>query len=110
MQQWHLPEGAKARLGKGRINKIAYSPDGKRMAVASSIGIWIYDVHSGKELDLLTEHTDRVRSVAFNPNGLHTGKSGSSDGTIHLWRFDFTSTHLRMMTGHTSRIQAYAFF
>ena len=39
--QWHLPEGAKVRLGKGEINEIAYSPDGTRLAVASSIGIWV---------------------------------------------------------------------
>ena len=44
--QWNLPEGARARLGKGHIGEIAYSPDGNRLAVASSIGIWIYDAHS----------------------------------------------------------------
>ena len=37
--QLSLPEGAKARLGKGRISEIAYSPDGTQLAVASSIGI-----------------------------------------------------------------------
>lgn len=26
--QWHLPEGAKARLGKGCIVDVEYSPDG----------------------------------------------------------------------------------
>ena len=41
--QWHLPGGAKARLGKGRIYEIQYSPDGTRLAVASGIGIWLYD-------------------------------------------------------------------
>lgn len=25
--QWHIPDGAMARLGKGRINGITYSPD-----------------------------------------------------------------------------------
>ena len=40
--QWHLPEGAKARLGKGSISDIQYSPDGTRLAVASSLGIWLY--------------------------------------------------------------------
>jgi len=33
--QWYLPEGAIARLGKGRVNEIAYSPNGKHLAVAS---------------------------------------------------------------------------
>ena len=35
----NLPEGAKARLGKGTIEDIAYSPDGEFLAVASSIGV-----------------------------------------------------------------------
>ncbi len=101
-QLWHLPDGAKTRIGKGRVNKISYSPDGKRLAVASSIGVWIYDANSGKELDLLTEKTDWVKSIAFNPNG-NILASGSDDGSIHLWDAR-TSTHLRTMTGHTSLI------
>ena len=32
--QWGLPEGAIARIGKGSITDIAYSPDGSRLAVA----------------------------------------------------------------------------
>ena len=35
----HLPEGAIARLGKGDIKRITYSPDGDLIAVASSLGI-----------------------------------------------------------------------
>lgn len=50
--QWHLPERAKARLGKGTIGEIAYSPDGTRLAVGGSLGIWIYDAQTGEELDL----------------------------------------------------------
>ena len=37
--QSNLPETAKARLGKGTIFDIAYSPDGTRLAVAGGIGI-----------------------------------------------------------------------
>ena len=36
---WHLPEGAKARLGKGEITNVSYSPDGNSIAVATYIGI-----------------------------------------------------------------------
>ena len=67
--QWHLPEGAKARIGKGRVNEVKCSPDGTKLAVASSIGIWIYDAQTGEEIDLLTGHTDSVYSVAFSPDG-----------------------------------------
>ena len=42
--QFSLPQGAKARLGKGWLSgNIAYSPDGTQLAVAGSIGIWLYD-------------------------------------------------------------------
>ena len=36
--QWHLPDGAKARLGKGWISEIEYSPDGSRSPVVSVFG------------------------------------------------------------------------
>jgi WD40 repeat protein len=72
--QWHLPAGAKARLGKGTINQIIYSPDGNRLAVASGTGIWIYDAHTGKALDLLAGHTGVVNSVAFSPGWSNAGK------------------------------------
>lgn len=35
--QGNLPEGAKVRLGKGSINDIKFSPDGTRLAVASTL-------------------------------------------------------------------------
>ena len=51
--QWGLPEGAKMRLGKGILSgSIAYSPDGTRLAVASSIGIWLYDTATHQEVAL----------------------------------------------------------
>ena len=91
--QWHLPEGVKARLGKGRINEIQYSPDGTRLAVASGIGIWLYDARGGEEINLLTEHTDWVRSVAFSPDA-NTIASGSYNTTVHLWDAN-TGRHIR---------------
>ena len=93
--KWHLPEGATARLGKGSINEITYSADGSRLAVASSIGIWIYDAQTGKELDLLG-HTDGVRSLCFSPDGT-TITSCSSHNTIRLWS-TVTGQHLNTLT------------
>ena len=67
--QWGLPEGAKARLGKGIIREIQYSPDGTRLAVASSIGIWIYDRRLIKRSLCSPDIRTWVRSVAFSPDG-----------------------------------------
>ena len=83
--QFSLPEGAKARLGKGSISgDIAYSPDGTRLAVASSIGIWLYDTATHREVGLLTGHTDSVTSIAFSSDGSML-VSGSWDETVRLW-------------------------
>ena len=94
LSQSNLPDGAKARLGKGRIFDVAYSPDGKRLAVASSIGVWLYDAETGEELDLLTGHAyyawvdgyvqPYVRNVSFSPDG-QTLLSRYINGNAVVW-------------------------
>ncbi len=82
--QWQLPEGAIVRLGKGIINEIAYSPDGKYLAVAASIGIWLYDMKTYQEVALLTGPEGHTDSVVFSPDG-KTIISGSWDGAVYFW-------------------------
>ena len=85
--RWQLPEGAKLRLGKGRVHDIKYAPDGKRVAVATNIGIWIYDAHTHKELALLTGHTSWVTAIDFPADGRFLASVGF-DGTVRLWNID----------------------
>ena len=104
--QWGLPEGVKTRRDKGEINEIAYSPDGTRLAAASSIGICLYDAYTGAEVSLLTGHTGWVQSVSFSPDGT-TIASGSSDDTIRLWDAQ-TGAPKRTLTG-TGGVQSVSF-
>ena len=80
--QWKLPDGAKMRLGKGKIanfeglstdigraRSYQFSPDGTQLAVMSLIGIWVYDVQTGKESTLAIERMNGVTDdIALNPN------------------------------------------
>ncbi|RKU27712.1 hypothetical protein C6497_10845 [Candidatus Poribacteria bacterium] len=81
--RWGLPDGAIARLGKGAVNEIQYSPDGKFLAVATYAGIWLYDVGTTQELDLM-DATNEVQTVAFSPDGM-TLASGPNGDYAKLW-------------------------
>ena len=87
--QMNLPEGAIARLGKGYINDIKYSPDGTRLAVATSIGVWLYDTSTDTEFNFFSEVPDYVEAIAFSPDGKTLASSGySPNHIIRLWNTD----------------------
>ena len=52
--QQQLPYGIEARFGvdKGAIRDVAFTPDGTRIAIASNIGVWLYDAAEGTETAL----------------------------------------------------------
>ena len=95
--QYDLPQGAKARLGKGVINDIQFSSDNTRLAIASSIGVWLYDLHTGSETALLTGHTGSVMHVAFSPDGKILASS-ARDETIRLWNTETGESLLSLST------------
>ena len=83
--KWQLPKAAKARLGKGGINDLQFSPDGTQLAVGSNTGIWLYDVETGKEISMFA---GMCQSIAFSPDGRFIA-SGGGKYTFHegfqLW-------------------------
>ena len=101
-----------ARLGKGTINEIAYSPDGTRLAVAGSVGIWFYDTATHREAALLTGGATKTTSIAFSPDG-GTLATGGGDfrkavGTVRLWDAE-TGEHKQTLDGHTTLVLSVAF-
>ena len=85
--RWELPVGAKTRLGKGSINDIKFSPDGTRFAVATTIGVWMYDAQTGTEISLLKGDRQAIKSFAFSTDG-HMLTGANSEGKISRWNPD----------------------
>ena len=96
----------RARLGKGEVTDIAWTPDGNRLAVASSVGVFLYDASTLEEVRYIPTDAP-VRSIAFAPDG-QTLASGSRDGTVRLWRVA-DGTLLRTLEGHTAWVRSVAF-
>ena len=107
VQYWNLPEGAVRRLGRGVFSEVAYSPDGRWLAVAGSIGIWIHDAHTLNPVKLLTGHTGSVESVSFSPDG-NTIATGGNDDPVRLWDVN-TERHIKTLTGHTGSVESVSF-
>ena len=103
-----LPVGAKARLGQGSVYDTQYSPDGTRLAVGGSAGIWLYDTRTYEIESLLTDYTQPIYSVAFSPNGRTLAGCGP-DGTILLWDIS-TGTLRHTLYGYwPGRVDSIAF-
>lgn len=80
-----LPSGAVARFEKGGISDVAISPDGNLIAIASRLGVWLYDAHTKDFVSLMAvEGTGLLSKVVFSPDGTRI-VTGDWDGKITLW-------------------------
>ena len=102
-----LPEGAKARFGKGyKTGSSIFSDDGTRFAVSSNVGVWIYDVFTAQEVALLTNHPREFTVLAASPDG--NMLASANENVIFLWDIH-TGRRIARFTEHSENIRSLVF-
>lgn len=65
-----------ACLGRGIISQLAVSPNGKTLAVSSSVGLWLYSMDTLEPKLFQEEDLSQVREVAWSPDGTRVASGG----------------------------------
>jgi WD40 repeat protein len=69
-----------------RVTGIAFSPDGRLLAVGQTIGIALYDPVTRTEVAPFKRTPAPVPALAFTPDSRHLISSGASDPAIKFWK------------------------
>ncbi|HET6574804.1 MAG TPA: protein kinase [Fimbriiglobus sp.] len=98
-----------AVLGKwrGYDSPVAFSPDGKRVAVASGEHLLLCDAVTGRRLAVLAPHAMSVRHLAYSPDGKRIACTDGAN-TIHLWD-GASGKEVSVLRGHTGRVDSVLF-
>lgn len=87
---------------------VAFNPEGEILATGNWDGqVYLWNVTTGQQLQILSGHQDKVWSVAFRPQG-HLLASSSDDHTIKLWDSQ-SGDCIRTLIGHTGCVRSLAF-
>ena len=82
-------------IGTGTAHDLEFSPDGKRLAIATGRGVYLYD-GSTFEQNGFIDVNDSVEAIAFSPEG--NVLAVAVDGKVSLWNAN-TGTHLIDLDG-----------
>ena len=94
-----------------QVGALAFSPDGKRLAVGGYREVRILNVADGTEWARLEGHAEVVRGVAFSPDGKLLAAAGglpARSGEVKIWNLE-TRRPIHTIQAHDDCIYAVAF-
>lgn len=97
---------ALARWGAGRLTGTAWSPDGKQLALATSIGVFVLD-SQGSNVQFILDTTGAVECVTFSPDGKLLA-TGEESGLVRIWE-NGSGKEILALGGHLRKVNRTAF-
>lgn len=107
---WHVADSKQLlslKLDAGWIWSVAFSPEGRFLAISANRTVNIWDVQTGECVQTLHGYTDRVFSVAFSPDGQLLA-TGSEDHLVRIWHAR-SGRLLHTLEGHTDEVRCVVF-
>jgi WD40 repeat protein/tetratricopeptide (TPR) repeat protein len=106
VELWSAAAAQRTKILRGHSGPVAMvslSPDGKRLASASSdMTIKLWDVDKGRETSTLHGHQGQVWGVSWSPDGKRLASAGD-DQSVKLWDAA-TGQELVTLRGHTKEV------
>jgi WD40 repeat protein len=91
------------QLGHGLVNQITWSPDGKTLALATSVGVWLYNMDSKDSPPLLMGNcSEWITSITFSSDGSILAVGTQNLGFVRLWKVRDKSLSLTISTERDS--------
>ncbi len=89
------------------VTAVAATSDGRHVVSGSAdCSVRVWDLATGRCVQVLSGHTSYVRAVAVAPDGRHV-VSGGDDGSVRVWDLA-TGRCVHVLSGHTSWVRAVA--
>ncbi len=101
---WTLPEGAIGRLGRGIINDITVALNKKSFAVATRVGVWMYELGTIHPTTLLETERGIINNVALSQDCKWVATS-NTDSIITVTEIDTQKCVAKIQGWHDGTAQ-----